>query len=86
MFQVDELVVYSVHGVCRVKEMQEQVVNKVRQQYLVLESTGKSGSQFMVPIQNTAAMSRLTALISKEEWENIRKTADLVIHDFTELL
>ena len=23
---------------------------------------------------------------SKEEWENIRKTADLVIHDFTELL
>lgn len=44
MFQVDELVVYGVHGVCRVKEMQEQMVNKVRQQYLVLESTGKSGS------------------------------------------
>lgn len=71
MFQVDELVVYGVHGVCRVKETQEHVVNKVRQQYLVLESTGKSGSQFMVPIQNTAAMSRLTALISKEEWENL---------------
>lgn len=71
MFQVDELVVYSVHGVCRVKEVQERVVNKVRQQYLVLESTGKGGGQFMVPTQNAAAMSKLIALISREEWENL---------------
>lgn len=71
MFQVGELVVYGIHGVCRVKEVQERVVNKVRQQYLVLEPVGKGGSQFMVPTQNAAAMSKLTALISREEWENL---------------
>lgn len=69
MFQLGELVVYGVHGVCRVKEVQERMVNKVTQQYLVLEPVGKKGSQYMVPMQNEAAMSRVSGLISKEEWE-----------------
>ena len=41
MFQLGELVVYGIHGVCRVKEVQERMVNRVSQQYLVLEPVGK---------------------------------------------
>ena len=66
MFQLGELVVYGIHGVCRVKEVQERMVNRVSQQYLVLEPVGKQGSQYMVPMQNEAAMSRVSGLISKE--------------------
>ena len=69
MFQLGELVVYGIHGVCRVKEVQERMVNRVSQQYLVLEPVGKQGSQYMVPMQNEAAMSRVSGLISKEAWE-----------------
>ena len=69
MFQLGELVVYGIHGVCRVKEVQERMVNRVSQQYLVLEPVGKQGSQYMVPMQNEAAMSRVPGLISKEAWE-----------------
>lgn len=80
MFQVGELVVYGVHGVCRVREIQERMVNKVTQQYLVLEPVGKKGSQYMVPVQNEAAMSRVSRLISKEEWEAL--LASPQVHTF----
>ena len=69
MFQLGELVVYGIHGVCRVKEVQERMVNRVSRQYLVLEPVGKQGSQYMVPMQNEVAMSRVSGLISKEAWE-----------------
>lgn len=50
---------------CRVKEVQERMVNRVSQQYLVLEPVGKQGSQYMVPMQNEAAMSKVSGLISE---------------------
>lgn len=77
MFQLDELVVYGVHGVCRIKEVQERVVNKAAQQYLVLEPVGKCDSQYMVPTQNAAAMSKLKKLITKEEWEALLSSPDV---------
>ena len=69
MFQLGELVVYGVHGVCRVSQIQEQVVDRIPRQYLVLEPVSKSGSQYMVPMHNAVAMNKLTQLLSPEELE-----------------
>lgn len=71
MFQLGELVVYGVHGVCRVSQIQEQVVDRVPRQYLVLEPVSKSGSQYMVPMHNAVAMNKLTQLLSPEELEEL---------------
>lgn len=71
MFQLGELVVYGVHGVCRVSQIQEQVVDRVPRQYLVLEPVSKGGSQYMVPMHNAVAMSKLTQLLSPKELEEL---------------
>lgn len=69
MFQVGDQVVYGIHGVCRVVDQEERVVDRKRVAYLALEPVGQGGSRYLVPIQNAAAMAKLRRMLSKEELE-----------------
>lgn len=69
MYQVGELVVYGMHGVCRVVSEEERLVDKKRLNYLVLEPLSNGNSRFLVPTQNAAAMAKLQPILSKEELE-----------------
>ena len=69
MYQVGELVVYGMHGVCRVVSEEEQLVDKKRLNYLALEPLSNGNSRFLVPTQNAAAMAKLQPILSKEELE-----------------
>ncbi len=71
MFQVGDQVVYGVHGVCQVADIQERMVGRTAQQYLILEPVGRGGSQYMVPTGNEAAMSKVSSLASREELEGL---------------
>lgn len=77
MFQLGELVVYGVHGVCRVQGIQERTVDRMPRQYLVLEPVSRGGSQYMVPTHNASAMGKLTQLLTKEELEGLFSSADV---------
>ena len=59
MYQVGELVVYGMHGVCRVVSEEERLVDKKRLNYLALEPLSNGNSRFLVPTQNAAAMAKL---------------------------
>lgn len=67
MYQVGDQVVYGMHGVCRVVEEEKRSVNRKQVTYLVLEPVGQSGSKFLVPTHNTAAMEKIRSMLSKEE-------------------
>ena len=69
MYQVGELVVYGMHGVCRVVSEEERLVDKKRLNYLALEPLSNGNSRFLVPTQNAAAMAKLQPILSKEELE-----------------
>lgn len=71
MYQVGELVVYGMHGVCRVVSQEERLVDKKRLNYLALEPVGHGGSRFLVPTQNASAMAKLQPVLSKEELETM---------------
>ncbi|MGM9549459.1 MAG: CarD family transcriptional regulator [Faecousia sp.] len=71
MFQVGDLVVYGVHGVCRVVDQEERLIDKKRLTYLALEPVGQGDSKFLVPTQNAAAMAKLQHVLSKEELETM---------------
>ena len=66
MYQIGDQVVYGVHGVCRVVEQEERVVDRKRVTYLALEPVGQDGSRYLVPTHNAAAMSKVRAMLSKE--------------------
>ena len=67
MYQVGQLVVYGIHAVCGISQIQDRVVDRVSRRYLVLEPVNRSGSQYFVPMHNPAAMQKLSPLLSPEE-------------------
>ncbi len=69
MYQVGELVMYSVHGVCRVADVEERMVDHKPVRYLVLEPRDQAGSRFLVPSGNPNAMAKLRPMLTKEELE-----------------
>jgi len=71
MYQQGELVVYGSHGVCCVTGVEERKVDRKIVEYLVLSVYGQSGSNFLVPLHNANAMSKLYRVLSKEEWESL---------------
>lgn len=77
MYQVGELVVYGMHGVCRVVSQEERLVDKKRLNYLALEPVGHGDSRFLVPTQNASAMAKLQPVLSKEELEAMITSEDV---------
>jgi len=71
MYQVGEWVIYGIHGVCRVAGVEKQLVNRKRTQYLVLEPLTQSESRFYLPTENPVAMSKLKAVLTKNEMEEL---------------
>ena len=67
MFALGDLLVYGVHGVCKIIELQVQVVNRKKVEYFVLEPIMHPGSKFFVPSQNEAALAKLRPILSKEQ-------------------
>lgn len=69
MFQVGSKLIYSIHGVCDLVDVEERTVDRKKVTYLVLEPMGQPGSRYLVPTHNSAAMSKLKSLLTKEELE-----------------
>ena len=67
MFQIGDLVVYGIHGVCKITEIQTQRVNRTKMEYFVLEPFAQCTSRFFVPSQNEVALSKLRPILTKEE-------------------
>lgn len=69
--KIGDLVVYGIHGVCRIAELQVQVVNRKKVEYFVLEPLSQAGSKYFVPSQNEIAVSKLRPILSKTEIESL---------------
>ena len=69
MYQIGDIVVYGVHGVCKIVELQTQRVDRKKVEYFVLEPVFQMTSRFFVPSQNEVALSKLRPVLSREEIE-----------------
>jgi len=67
MYKIGDNVVYGIHGVCSVTELENRIVDRKNVTYLVLEPIGQGGSRYLVPTQNATAMSKLRYMLSREE-------------------
>lgn len=81
MYQPGQLVMYGFHGVCRVQEVQERLVDRVRRQYLVLEPVCRGGGQFLVPMHNAAALGKISRLLTRQELTELLSSQG--VHTFT---
>ncbi len=75
MYQIGDRVVYGIHGVCCVANLENRMVDGVPRVYLVLEPVGQNGSRFLVPSHNAAAMGKLRPMLSREQIPGMLRSA-----------
>lgn len=69
MYAKGDLVIYGVHGVCAVVDVEERKVDRKLASYLVLEPKAQTGSRYFVPMGNPNAMAKLRPMLTPEELE-----------------
>ena len=71
MYEVSQLVVYGMHGVCRIVDTESRTVDHKAVSYFVLEPLAQAGTRFYLPCHNSAALAKLRPLISPERLQSI---------------
>ena len=77
MYKIGQRVVYGVHGVCQIIDLQTQMVNRKKVEYYVLEPVSQSGSCFFVPSQSATALSKLRPILTREEIDHLLSTKQI---------
>ncbi len=67
MYQIGDRVVYGIHGVCRIVEIEQRTVDRKQIDYYVLEPAEQAGARYLVPMHNQAAVNKLRPVLTREE-------------------
>ena len=84
MFQCGDQVVYGIHGVCRILELEIRKIDRKKIEYYVLEPVDQPGARFYVPTQNEAAVSKLRPIITQQELDSMLRSSDATADVWTE--
>lgn len=71
MFSIGERVVYGIHGVCKIVDLEEKRVDSKMVVYYVLQPMDQPQSRFYIPKDNPAAVAKLSKLLTKQELEKL---------------
>lgn len=74
MFSCGELVVYGIHGVCRITEMEKRIVDKKTVTYYVLEPCDQTGTKYFVPAHNESAVRKMRPVLSCHALEELLRS------------
>ena len=77
MYQIGDKVVYGVHGVCVVADLEQRVIDRKKRTYLALEPIGQDGSRYLVPTHNETAMAKLRPMLSAQELETLLRSDEV---------
>ena len=77
MYQVGDQLIYGLHGVCRVVDLEEQTVDKTKRTYLALEPLGQPGAKYLVPTHNAAAMAKLSPILTSQALTDLLRSREI---------
>lgn len=77
MYCLGDYVVYGIHGVCRILELEERIVDRKKLQYYVLEPVEQAGARYLIPVHNEAAVGKLRPVLSREELEKLLRSQEV---------
>lgn len=66
MYEIGQKVVYGIHGVCQIVDVEEKSVDRKRIPYFVLEPLEQPGTRYYVPSQNETALAKLRPLMTPQ--------------------
>ena len=71
MYQSSDLVLYGIHGVCKITAIETKTVNKKQIRYYVLQPVNQNSTTFFVPADNEAALSKMRPIMTKNEIDDL---------------
>lgn len=69
MLSVGQLVVYGIHGVCKIAGTEVKTVDRKKVEYYVVEPISQAGACFFVPSGNPVAVAKLRPVLTKAEMD-----------------
>lgn len=85
MYQVGQQVVYGIHGICLILDVEVKTIDRQKVEYFVLEPVNQPGTRYYIPVNNPATMAKLSPLLSKNEldqlFENLHSYDEVWITD-----
>lgn len=85
VLQLGDRLVYGIHGVCAIIDIEQRIIDRKKADYYVLEPLDQPGSKYYVPTHNQVAVSKLRPLLSAAELEALlhspRAKEDIWIFD-----
>jgi len=67
MFQVNDVIIYGVQGVCKIAGTEVKTVSGKKKTYFVLKPVGDQGSTIYVPTDNELVLKKMRRLLTKGE-------------------
>jgi len=77
MYQTGDKVVYGMHGVCMIVDLDQRMIDGKQVTYLVMEPVGQSGSRYLVPTHNAAAMEKVRPMLNREALEALLSSDEI---------
>ena len=74
MYSCGDLVVYGMHGVCKIAGIEERTVDRKAITYYALAPVGQAGAQFYIPVHNETAVAKMRPLLNRESLENLLRS------------
>lgn len=67
LLSAGQLVVYGIHGVCKIVGTDVKTVDRKKVEYYVVEPLSQAGACFFVPSGNPVAVAKLRPILTKQE-------------------
>ncbi len=67
MFSTNDLIVYGVHGVCKIVDIEKKDFMGTKKDYFVLKPVNSVGSTYFVPTDNETLIAKMRKLLSEKE-------------------
>lgn len=76
MYQCGERVVYGIHGVCSIVDIELRTIDRKKVEYYVLTPIDQPDARFYIPTQNKVAVAKIRPLLSGEQLEDILRNSN----------
>ncbi len=76
MFSINDTVMYSTVGVCRVEGVSELTLGREKKNYYVLRPISNGGSTVYIPLDNEILLGKVRRLLTRDELDKLVASSD----------
>lgn len=74
MFQLGDRVVYGIHGVCSIIDIEQRVVSRNKTEYYVLSPLDQPDTRFYIPVHNQMAVAKLRPMLTRKQLDALLRS------------